>query len=48
MSEYFIAKLGYLIACILVFYIILSHIDKQHQKTKKEVLMAQTQEMKGE
>ena len=27
MSEYFIAKLGYLIACILVFYIILSHID---------------------
>ena len=48
MSEYFIAKAGYLIACILVFYIILSHIDKRHQKEKKEVLTAHTQEMKGE
>lgn len=48
MSEYFIAKLGYLIACILAFYIILSHIDQQHQKAKKEVLMAHTQEMKGD
>lgn len=48
MNYYLLSKLCYLIATILLFYLILSKLDHQYQKRKIKEVVVKTQPMKEE
>lgn len=48
MNYYLLSKLCYLIATILLFYLILSKLDNQYQKRNIKEVVVKTQPMKEE